>query len=308
MKRPLLSTISWVTLSASSVFAADLPSIKSEPVAAPVPMWAGFYAGLNLGGGFGTSPNAGTIDWETYDWASSALGLPYGFTDGYRQVNAIINQGGVIGGGQLGYNYQFSSNVLLGLETDFQGTSISGSGAAYGLGGAVDKEATTHLQYGAVNTTAGIGWMGTARARIGYLVSPTMLLFGTGGLAYGYTTANVFTFGFHWHPGNEVAHPPNQVVPTWQTSNQLNAGWTAGGGAEWMFLQNWSAKIEAIYYNLGSNTVVGQYSPLLNPSAPYGIAIINAAATRVTYEGIIARAGVNYHFNLANVAPVVAKF
>lgn len=304
--KSLKVALSLLLLNCPPVLAADLPSIKSALFSTSTHIWNGFYLGLNLGNGFGTSSNASTIDWETYDWASNALGMPYGFTDGYRHVNAIINQGGVIGGGQLGYNYQFSSNVLLGLEADFQGTSISGSGAGYGLGGALDKDAVTHLQYGAVNTTAGIGWMGTARARIGYLVNPTMLLFGTGGLAYGYTTENVFTYGFHWHPGYEVAHPPNQVVPTWQSSNQLNAGWTAGGGAEWMFSQNYSAKIEAIYYNLGSNTVVGQYSPLLNPSAPSDIAIINAAGTRVTYEGIIARAGVNYHFNFAT-GPVVAK-
>jgi hypothetical protein len=75
-----------------------------------------------------------------------------------------------------------------------------------------------------------------------------------------------------------------------------------------MFLQNWSAKVEAIYYNLGSQNVTGQYSSLLNERYTQSIfAFIAAAKTNVSYNGVIARAGINYHLNLGS-APVVAKF
>ncbi len=72
-------------------------------------------------------------------------------------------------------------------------------------------------------------------------------------------------------------------------------------------MNNWSAKLESLYYNRGSQNVFGQYSPLINNEAPYSIALINAATTKVDYQGVIVRAGINYHFDFAS-APVVAKF
>jgi len=75
-----------------------------------------------------------------------------------------------------------------------------------------------------------------------------------------------------------------------------------------MFIHNWSAKFEALYYNLGSQNGGAQYSPLINNEAPNSIALINAATTKVNYQAIIVRAGVNYHFNLSEVASLVAKF
>jgi outer membrane immunogenic protein len=296
-------------LSSVSALAADLPTIKSAPTAAPTPMWAGFYAGLNVGGIIGASNNVSTNGYSTFDWAAGALSMPFGFTSPYRTGNASVDQAGVIGGGQLGYNYAFNKNIILGLETDFQGSGFSGSGSSYGLTATTDRNGTLHMQEGQVSTNAGISWIGTARARLGYLLTPSLLVFGTGGLAYGNTYANVNTYGFHWHPQDEPSHPhpPNAVTPTFTSINTVSAGWIVGGGAEWMFIKNWSAKVEALYYNLGSQNVAAQYSPLINNEAPNSIALINAATTKVNYQGVIVRTGVNYHFNILS-APVVAKF
>lgn len=213
----------------------------------------------------------------------------------------------MIGGGEIGYNYLFNQNILLDVEADFQGASMSGSGSLYGTIAATDRIGTMHLQHGVVKTRAGAAWIGTARARIGYLLTPAILLYGTGGVAYGETYANVVTHGFHWHPGEEEGSRPIPVTPTWSSINDLGIGWTAGGGGEWMLMQNWSAKVEALYYALGSQSVNGQYSPLYNPVAPNGLAIMNAAITTVNAHGVIARAGVNYHFDWAT-APVVARY
>ena len=46
------------------------------------------------------------------------------------------------------------------------------------------------------NMQAGLDWIGTVRGRVGYLVTPTILLFGTGGFAYGNTWANVSSYGY----------------------------------------------------------------------------------------------------------------
>ncbi|MGJ0506473.1 MAG: outer membrane protein [Methylocystis sp.] len=290
MKQRLMGTLLLGALAQSPALAA--PPL---PIGTPSP-WSGFYAGLSLGGVTATATTVPTNGFSVYDWAAGALSMPYGFTAPYRAGNAGGGQAGVIGGLQFGYAFAVTPSVLIGVETDFQGTSLQGSGSSYSLAGAVDKEKITHLQNGLVNASSGIGWIGTARGRIGYLIQPSLLVFATGGFAYGDTWAAVNSYGYHWHPAHEAGHPENPVTPTSDRISRIGVGWTAGGGAEWMFIQNWSAKAEALYYDLGSQTVSGQYSPLINPAAPGSVAIINAASTRFDYQGVIARLGVNYHF------------
>ena len=74
-----------------------------------------------------------------------------------------------------------------------------------------------------------------------------------------------------------------------------------------MLSRDWSAKIEALYYDLGSQSASGQNSAVINPAAPNSIAIINAAITSVSYQGVIARAGLNCHFNWG-APPVIANY
>ena len=81
-------------------------------------------------------------------------------------------------------------------------------------------------------------------------------------------------------------------------------GWTVGGGLEWMFMPNWSAKAEYLYHYLGSVTY---------GSSPLNVNLLNiltvgssAVQTRAQYNGHIARVGLNYHFNWG--APVVASY
>jgi outer membrane immunogenic protein len=147
--------------------------------------------------------------------------------------------------------------------------------------------------------------MGTARGRIGYLVAPSVLLYATGGLAYGGTYLKTFPSSLKVGQINNylVAQPVG--ISTQNAQQNLNVGWTAGGGAEWMMAPNWSIKGEAIYYDLGNTSVSNvvfypqDYAAASNPSG--------GSTTRAYYQGIIARAGVNYHFNFVS-APVVAKF
>jgi outer membrane immunogenic protein len=211
-----LTSAAAIALVAGSAMAADLPSRKAAPVYVPAPppiaMWTGFYAGLNIGGGWG--------------------------------ANGGNNNGGVVGGGQIGYNYQFSQ-FLAGVEADIQGTSMS-----HGRG------------------NISLPWFGTVRGRVGYLVTPTLLLYGTGGFAYG---------------GVEAFNQSN-----------TRTGWTAGGGAEWMFMPNWSAKIEYLYTDLSAGGVQGGWG-------------WNYGYNRHPQFNTV-RAGVNYHFNFGAPAPIVAKY
>src|SRR5262245_2915454 len=100
--------------------AADLP--RKAPAAPPPPAvfsWTGFYIGANIGGGWGNRD----VNFVPNDPASaflfSALPVP----------NRSLHTSGILGGVQVGYNYQFNRNWLVGIEADFDGTSMKGSGS-----------------------------------------------------------------------------------------------------------------------------------------------------------------------------------
>ena len=320
-----------LALSAASAFAADLPALKAPPpAAAVVPMWTGFYAGLNIGYGFGGSGSAASNGWETYNqYATAQLGprsatmTNAGNVGGLGFANtgtASQNQSGVIGGGQIGYNLQYGKSFLVGLEADFQGAGIGGKGSFSGLGRNnvyhtyptdPTKASIWHSENafaGTTNISSGLNWLGTLRGRLGYLVTPSLLVFGTGGLTYGGAYANVNSYGAtQYIPWAHLGHEPITMTSFFgnASASSVLVGWNAGGGLEWMFMQNWSAKAEAFYYDLGSMNLSGSgYQLAANPTN-------NAAAymsqTRVSYNGVIARAGVNYHFNWGST-PVIASY
>jgi outer membrane immunogenic protein len=111
------------------------------------------------------------------------------------------------------------------------------------------------------------------------------LLYGTGGLAYGRVDASANLFqSFDNGDAHFQAQAPASVSKT-------KVGWTAGAGAEWMFARNWSAKLEYLYVDLGSESAIGDVTEnqVLNPRIAVGY-------TWHTRENI-ARVGVNYHFN-----------
>ena len=267
MKKFLLSAIALATLTASAL-AADLPSRKAAPAYVPPPppppMWTGCYAGLNIGGGWDAGNGNGN--------AWNLLGQNGGVTNGMS--------GGVIGGGQVGYNYQLNGlgggmgglggmGLLIGAEADFQGTSMgsNGNGANYYWFG----------NYGD-RTGVSVPWFGTVRGRLGLTVMPTLLLYGTGGFAYADVQRNGGLFG-------------------WNNNSATQTGWTAGGGAEWMFMPNWSIKAEYLYTDVSggnSNYWGGNWG-----------ASINNVNNHTRWNTV--RAGVNYHFNWG-AAPVVAKY
>jgi outer membrane immunogenic protein len=362
MKKILLATASLAALSGAA-FAADLPSRKAAPVyAPPPPMWTGFYAGLNAGYNFGTNTNALASSWGPFNSAfnGTGFGAPIaGFlnngVNGFlgpgigaaglaQSGGASMTQSGFIGGGQVGYNYQYGSNIVLGVEADIQGTGIRGSGYTGGaarsatfidrLGPFGETQQTYDIS---ANTVAvggsavqgGVDWMGTVRGRLGYLWTPTLLVYGTGGFAYGNVYGNVVSTASQTDGVNIAVINGNPVGGSFGagatrtfvgggTRNQINTGWTAGGGVEWMFMPNWSLKAEALYWDLG-NMNVNTYSQASNIA---GVSLSNAGPfsgslgwgqaatagnTRINYQGVTARAGVNYHFNWG-AAPVVASY
>src|SRR5205823_13998737 len=137
----------------------------------PVRNWTGLYIGGNLGYGWGD----GNTDF-------SFLPSPEEF--GFNNTTLGARSTGVTGGAQLGYNWQIGS-VVTGLEADIQGSDIKGSARANAIffGTAIPDPQVV------LSSETKLAWFGTVRGRIGVTVTPDLLLYGTGGLAYGHVDA-----------------------------------------------------------------------------------------------------------------------
>jgi outer membrane immunogenic protein len=274
-----------VALATSALSSVALPSMAAAADLAPAPRtytkapsmvspatnWSGFYGGVNLGYGWGSG------DMSLADVTPNAPPLS-GFPATPQSVADRSN--GVIGGGQIGYNWQMGSFVT-GLEADIQGSGIQGTATRSPLITS-SVPSPTSLTHGTFDQN--LSWFGTVRGRAGVTVTPDLLLFGTGGLAYG-KVSNSGDAAFTSTLNSDVIDYPAQI-------SQTKTGWAAGAGAEWMFARNWSAKVEYLHIDLGTSSVTGAKKfdgmPQGNPST-IGYTWHN------TYD--IVRAGVNYHFN-----------
>jgi len=145
---------------------------------------------------------------SVYNWTGPYAGLNLGY-QWAKVTNNVTEPSGIAGGGQLGYNWQLGQFVF-GLETDIQASAADDTFAPYKFSNP---------------------WFGTLRARIGYAINNVML-YGTGGLAYGELKGEFF--------GLE--------------EDKTLVGWTAGAGIEYGFTQNWSAKLEYLYMDLASRS------------------------------------------------------
>jgi outer membrane immunogenic protein len=259
MKKIILATL-LAGLGSAAALAADLgaaaPYAKAPAMMAAVNNWSGFYIGGNIG----------------YGWGSGGSNAAFPPSDFFAHQNALLNTNpkGVIGGGQIGYNWQVGS-LVTGLEADLQGSGMKGSASKSPL---ILLDGTPEARTG-ISVESKLSWLATVRGRIGVTVTPDLLLYGTGGLAYGSVSASQSAF--------------DVTFTTSASTNQTKAGWTAGAGAEWMFAHNWSAKAEYLHVDLGSVSAT-----LLDPSTP-AFPIFSTVKTRAQYD--IVRAGVNYHFN-----------
>jgi len=256
--------------------AADLPTRKEAPAPVFVPppfTWTGFYVGLNAGGIWSSgSRNATLID-------PGALWLSSYFPGGIGN-----NQSGFIGGGQVGYNWQTGAFVLGG-EADFDGTSLSKTYnyTSAPFGSIVNGVAVPTAVLGdtlSVHAKASLDWLGTVRARLGWVVTPDnrLLIYGTGGFAYAGGSSNFSVYdatGLYWS-GNP---------------SSTRTGWTIGGGVEYAITNNITIRGEYLYVDLGSNTIntVGNLAAATLLPGTYATAKIN-------YDASIFRAGVNYKF------------
>jgi outer membrane immunogenic protein len=183
-----------------------------------------------------------------------------------------ISANGFTGGIQAGYNWQ-NGGLVLGIESDFDAFKLKGSRSE-----AVPSATTSSIFN--PSTSVDTDWLFTLRGRLGWAVVPTVLLYGTGGLAV--TDAKVSN-------SYTTTNNPNNVSSGASSHSETRAGWTAGGGIEWAFAQNWSVKVEYLFVDFGS----------ISTSANVGdptFANQNLLSTSVDVKANIVRAGINYRF------------
>jgi outer membrane immunogenic protein len=290
---------------AGLAFAADMPLKAPPPPVAPVMTWTGFYIGLNAGGAWDDNHSVDTLGQPVQGFADGIGTGSFAANSAAAATGSTFfgNNGRFIGGGQIGYNWQFGRGVA-GFEADIDGlvqqnrTSILnnkvGPFTFFGAGEVINSQITN---------TRTLDYLGTIRGRLGFLATPSFLLYATGGGAYGGVGANTSIA----QTNNDcVLFPGNCITPTaasFGSASTTRFGWTAGAGGEWMFAPNWSAKAEYLYYDLGS---ISYNSTLTTPGLSFmagSAAIVNVQST-AKFNGSIARVGINYHFG----GPIVAKY
>jgi outer membrane immunogenic protein len=266
--------------------AADI-LVKAPPPPTPAYSWTGFYVGMNAGGTWSDSDPVST----TTSNVSSITGLNghIGAAVAAQGTGSVpISQNGAIGGGQVGYNWQ-KSNWLLGIETDIQGVG-SGSHNAILNTSTVSGAATAISSTGTITSSKSLDYLGTVRGRMGFLPTPSLLVYATGGLAYGGVQTNT-----------TITESLGYIdTPTpFGTSGGFSGtrvGWTAGGGLEWMMARNWSAKVEYLYYDLGSVT---NTLPAIQQFGDLGTLLetVSTSQSSTRFAGSAVRVGLNYQFH-----------
>jgi outer membrane immunogenic protein len=258
--------------------AADLPTRKEAPAPVFVPppfTWTGFYVGVNAGGLWPSGSRSASL----FDPGAGTDGafINAGFPGGLGSQSA-----GFIGGGQAGYNWQTGAFVL-GVETDFDGTTLSKSfdstGAPFVGPGAVAAGLLGDTL--TVHGKASLSWLGTTRGRVGFVATPDnrLMIYGTGGVAYGGGSSNFSVFDAT--TGSFFSGSPSST----------RVGWVIGGGVEYAITNNITIKGEYLYADLGSTS----FTSAGNPAAVLAFPGVTVGG-KFDYNASIFRAGVNYKF------------
>jgi outer membrane immunogenic protein len=274
MRKATIGIVAIAALTGLPAFAADMPVKAPPPPPVVTPSWTGFYIGASAGYGWN---QGGNIDLASIGTGNLVITTP--------AANAIpagfdAQPKGFIGGGDIGYNYQWRQWVL-GIEADLSGASIKGTAAQTGTATVVSL--ITFPVNGSAIGEQKLDLFGTVRGRMGVVAADRLLIYATGGLAYGHVESNTST-----------GDVPTQatILPAQGSTSGMLAGWTVGGGFEWALAPHWSFKTEYLYYDLGSRTYA------LSPNVVTSCCTVTEGTVNstvsATFRGSIARVGINY--------------
>jgi outer membrane immunogenic protein len=222
MRRKFLlgtALLAFAAAGGGSAIAADIGArpVGPPPVAAPafVSDWTGFYIGINGGGG------GGTTSFQAQEFLTGSAAL----------IPPNVSPSGGIFGFQAGHNWQWGP-VVGGLEIDFDGASLKDTSTFFATG----------FPFDTFSAEAKIDELASARARLGYLIFPNWLLYGTTGLGFGHFRLNT----------TDTFTTPTVVDTVTNYTN--NFGWVVGAGLEWKFFDHWLLRGEWLHYDFGRSS------------------------------------------------------
>jgi opacity protein-like surface antigen len=265
--------------------AATMPlkmPVKAPPPAVSAPYnWTGAYAGLEAADRLADA-----------SWTTTALPgiIPFPDVPDPTTNPAGFFNASAQGGTFIGYDWQIAPRWVTGLEADidFGNSSMSRAGipGAYGNGAASIFPPFGFLPgleaEGADSSTVKFGWDGSVRARLGYLSTPNVLVYGTGGVAFQKVSvsatcdATIASF---------CSAAFTDGVARSETASTVRTGWTVGGGVEGILTGNWLGKLEFRYADLG------HYNPALFAGT------LDEVDTDVRLQTYTFLAGIGYKFN-----------
>ena len=228
--RRLVLALGVLSVGSASALAADLP-VKAPALIPPPPFtWTGCYIGGHAGG-----------DWARSHWTYSGF-HPYDSPGPAGPILGSENDFSMsswIAGGQIGCNYQFAANWVVGIEGTWSGTDLHQTinNVAQIFAPAATQTVTTHI-----NSIA------TATGRIGYSFAPLWLVYAKGG----YATGRIETSG-------RTAPALAGLNLDWDTS-EWHHGWTVGGGFEYRMWKNITLGLEYDFIRLNSKDHTGAIS------------------------------------------------
>jgi outer membrane immunogenic protein len=292
LRRDLIVALATI-LAMPRALAADLPPRPAEPdVPVPALSWSGPYSGLSVGyaglRGGGTTSECVTPEGVANGSGCSATPFPQSSvfipsTASPPVAPGLINRAdGPTVGGQVGYNLQVpDSPVVFGIEADGSYTGLTSTAARTGTSLTPQPVGSVVIGSAAFTARESLDYLATLRGRAGYAAG-NVLIYGTGGFALGGTALATSFTGRHLYRASASA---------------TQTGWVAGGGLEYALPKDFSlpgsasdavtAKVEAAYFDLGRRTVLG-------PEAFGATQFLHGA--RFSTQGLLVRAGLNYHF------------
>jgi outer membrane immunogenic protein len=216
---------------AGPALAADLPQMPVKASFVQRFTWTSCYLGAHVGGAWMRND---VTDPVLLVQDNVNLGGP-GFTTG-GPTTVGVNESGAVVGGQIGCDYHFPSNFVLGVEGAASGGTMKGS-TVVPLPDSPPDTALVHVK---------TDFVPSLTARAGYAVDH-WLFYAKGGVAWAssdYSVSGTFSAAGAIVPG----------IPFDFEGLSLRTGWTAGAGVEWAFTDDWSARLEYDYYDFGTHT------------------------------------------------------
>jgi len=228
-------------LGGAPAIAADMP-VKAPPVAVPVNTWTGFYLGADIGA-LDVDARATTTSVTGFGGAGPNALVPFAQPVDFDSIGF---RGGVFGG----YDWQFASSWVAGIEADWHGEDSKTTQPGFAIG----------LPSGPVTTSRGDNrqisedWDASVRARLGYLITPSFLLFATGGGSWQHVNISAFCDGTA--TGGVIGYCANFGLPSQTiTQSTTRGGWTVGAGFEAMLSRHWIARADYRFSDYGTTTI-----------------------------------------------------